>query len=121
MKKIRVFWAVCVGLWVSPMAFADAPQSVPNSVKSWSQTMNKPVIWKAGDAYDGRMIQWFEPAFDTSYAEGFAAAIASLNRILETSGDMPLKTCVFSNAVVILRMDQPGCNSHNVVGWTMNE
>ena len=110
MKKIFVLLAMLTGIASSPLAFAADPANVPDTVKSWAKPLNKRVIWEAGDAYDGRLVQ-FDQTIDTSKPAGFTAALASLNMILSTTGHVPLKACVFDDTVVIRRLDQPACGS----------
>jgi 4-hydroxy-L-threonine phosphate dehydrogenase PdxA len=110
MRKIFFMLAVLVGIAASPLAFAAEPANVPDTVKSWIKPLNKRVVWEAGEAYDGRLVR-FDQTIDTSKPAGFTAALASLNMILATAGHVPLKACVFDDAVVIRRLDQPACDS----------
>lgn len=110
MKKIFVMLAMLAGITTSPLAFAANPANVPDTVKGWAESLNKRVVWEAGDAYDGRLVR-FDQTINISKPAGLTAALASLNMILATAGHVPLKACVFDDAVVIRRLDQPACGT----------
>jgi hypothetical protein len=113
MKQILVVLSFVVTVMTSPLAISVNPSSVklsnvPDLVSAWAKTLNKPLVWEAGSDYDGHMVQ-FE-YIDTAKAGAFERAFAGLSRVLEKAGHIPLKVCIFHNAMVVRRVTQPDCN-----------
>lgn len=108
MKKILTSLAFLTAAAASPLSHAADPSAVPDLVNTWAKAMNKLVVWEAGDDYRGRMVQFDD--IDTSKPGAIERAFAGLNAVLEKAGDVPLKACVFSNALVVRRVTQPACD-----------
>jgi hypothetical protein len=108
MKKSIAVLALVVAAIASPLSQASEPLAVPDLVRTWAKSLNKPVVWEAGDDYRGRMVQFDD--IDTSKPDAIERAFAGLNAVLEKAGDVPLKACVFSNALVVRRVTQPACD-----------
>lgn len=89
MKKTFAAFALVLAAIASPLSYASDPSAVSHLVKTWAKAQNKPVVWEAGNDYDGRMVQM--AAVDVSQPEGVGQALAGLNRLLEKVGMCPEK------------------------------
>lgn len=107
MKKTFAALAFLVAAIATPLCHASDPMPVPDLVKTWAKALNKPVVWEAGNDYNGRLVQ-FEDV-DTSEPGVFERAFNSLNAVLGNAGHAALRACMFNNAVVIRRVNQPAC------------
>lgn len=108
MKKNFVVLAFMASAVAAPLSHASDPSAVPDLVNTWAKALNKPVVWEAGSDYNGRMVQFED--IDTSKPAAFESAFTALNAVLEKAGHVPLKVCVFDNALVVRRITQPACN-----------
>ncbi|MFC5550291.1 hypothetical protein [Massilia aerilata] len=107
MKKTFGFLAFPVLAAASPLSHASDPLALPDLVKTSATALNKPEVWEAGDDYQGRMVQFDD--IDTSKPGAVERAFAGLNAVLEKAGHVPLNACVFVDALVVRRVNQPPC------------
>lgn len=108
MKMTIALLALVVSAITAPLSQASNPSTVPDLLKNWGKVLNKPVIWEAGNDYDGRMVKLEQ--IDISQHGVFERAFDALNSVLENAREEPLKVCVFPNALVVRRVIQPACD-----------
>lgn len=84
------------------------PVPVKTLIQAWGKGKINPIVWEAGERYASRYIV-VDFVGDTSTVVGFQSALKWLNQLLVDAGVTPLVACMFSDTIVIRRLDQPAC------------